>query len=221
MYKAKNSLVRQIKVLRVCDMNKGIVFLTLVILITGCSGGSSSDTQAISSVGDNTDTSVADCDSVDISVFCVSINGAEKTIYVHTEDSDSPLSANPFLTSRFDTSSGITLAEVRFDILPTSFIKALSIVFSGNAPGIYTMDGSGNFSVYTLAADQSWSFISGFSSGSIEITHYGDVGDFIRGTYTANLCDLQNAITIGSDCSDTTYQIDISGNFNIKRDGDV
>lgn len=161
------------------------------------------------------------CDSVDVSLFCVSINGEEKIPYVHTEDTESPLLANPFINSRFDTGGGITLAEVRFDITPTSFIKAASVIFSGITTGTYVMDGSNNFAVYTLAADQFWTFIPGFSSGNIVVTYYGDVGDFIRGTYTATLCDSINASVNGSDCSDTTYLIDIEGNFNTKREADI
>ena len=200
-----------------------IASVFIVVALAACSESTSDNQPAPSEDNSGTTpaTSTASCDSIDISIFCVSIDGAAKTLYVHTEDISSPLLANPFITSRFDTSGGITLAEVRFDITPTSFIKAVSVIFSGNTPGVYTMDGSGNFSVYTLAADQSWTFIPGFSSGTIEITKYGALGEFIQGTYVATLCDSSGAILNGSDCSNSIYLINITGNFNIKRDADI
>lgn len=200
-----------------------IASVVMLVALAACSESTSDNQPAPSEENSGTTpvTSTASCDSIDISNFCVSIDGAEKTLYIHTEDTNSPLLANPFITSRFDTSGGITLAEVRFDITPTSFIKAVSVIFSGNTAGTYIMDGSGNFSVYTLAADQSWTFISGFSSGTIEITQYGAVGEFIQGTYAATLCDSSNAILNGSDCSNSIYLINIAGNFNIKRDADI
>jgi len=207
-----------------------ILSVVLIAVLTGCSSSSESSLEAEPETQTTPDTQVdndqsqataASCDSTDVSVFCVSINGAEKTLYVLTEDSTSPLLYNPFMTSRFDTTGGITLAEVRFDITPTSFIKAMSVVFSGNTAGSYPMDGSGNFAGYTLAADQSWTFINGFSSGNIEITRYGAVEEFVTGTFSATLCDSSNAITNGSDCNDSAYLINLLGNFNIKRDADI
>jgi len=202
-----------------------VVSAILISVLTGCSSSNSDgqlqipDNQVNDT--DQSQATAASCDSTDVSVFCVSINGAEKTLYVLTEDTTSPLLYNPFMTARFDTTGGITLAEVRFDITPTSFIKAVSIVFSGNTLGSYPMDGSGNFSGYTLAADQSWIFINGFSSGNIEITRYGAVEEFVTGTFSATLCDSSNAITNGSDCNDSAYLINLLGSFNIKRDADI
>ena len=197
----------------------------LIVGLIGCSDSSSTgdidDSEDDSNPITPDASSAPACDSLDTSVFCVSIDDAESVLYAHTDDTESPLFANPFITSRFDTGGGITLAEVRFDITPTSFIKAASVIFSGITTGTYVMDGSNNFAVYTLAADQFWTFIPGFSSGSIVVTYYGDVGDFIRGTYTATLCDSINASANASDCSDTTYLIDIEGNFNTKRDADI
>ena len=199
-----------------------ILSAVLIAALAGCSSSSEQSPEPGTQVSnDQTQNTDASCDSSDISVFCVSINGAEKTLYALTEDSTSPLLYNPFMTSRFDTTGGITLAEVRFDITPTSFIKAMSVVFSGNTAGSYPMDGSGNFAGYTLAADQSWTFINGFSSGDIEITRYGAVEEFVTGTFSATLCDSLNAITNGSDCNDPAYLINLSGNFNIKRDADI
>jgi len=199
-----------------------ILSVVLIAALAGCSSSSEQSPEPGTQVSnDQTQNTDASCDSSDISVFCVSINGAEKTLYALTEDSTSPLLYNPFMTSRFDTTGGITLAEVRFDITPTSFIKAMSVVFSGNTAGSYQMDGSGNFAGYTLAADQSWTFINGFSSGDIEITRYGAVEEFVTGTFSATLCDSSNAIKNGSDCNDSTYLINLSGNFNIRRDADI
>jgi len=202
-----------------------VVSALAISVLAGCSS-SNSDGQLPASDNQINDTGQsqatgASCDSTDISIFCVSIDGSEKTLYVLTEDSASPLLYNPFMTTRFDTTSGITLAEVRFDITPSSFIKAASVIFSGNTAGSYTMDGSGNFAGYTLSADQSWTFINGFSSGNIEITRYGAVGEFVTGSFTATLCDSNNAILNSSDCNDSTYLINISGNFNLERSADI
>lgn len=201
-----------------------IASVFVAVVLSACSE-SNSDNQSTQSEDNEPVTtptnSEASCESIDISIFCVSIDGAEKTLYVHTVDADSPLGANPSITGRFQTAGGITFTQVLFEITPTSFVKGATVVFGGITSGTYIMDGSSNFSVYTLAADQSWLFSPGFSSGSIEITKYGAIGDFITGIFSAVLCDSVNAFLNGSDCSDSNYLIDISGNFNILREADL
>jgi len=192
------------------------VLMLTAVLLTACGGSSTPGSNP-----DDPNLANITCESTDVDVFCVTVDDVPEVLFFEQPDPDSPFLVDPAISGRFNTGTGQSLLEVRFNIEPGIFIKAFSLVVDSNTPGTFMLDGIDTLATYTLAEDLAWTYIDGFSSGFVEITEYGAVGEYIRGTYSVNLCDFGSAFTAMSDCSNSEYLTTISGNFNILREDDI
>ena len=78
------------------------IWITMMIgALTACSTSNDPSHEPGDQVNnDQTQNITSGYDSIDISLFCASINGVTKTLYALTEGNSPPLLFNPFITSR-------------------------------------------------------------------------------------------------------------------------
>lgn len=98
--------------------------------------------------------------------------------------------------------------------------EQVSLVVQGTTSGTYLLDGSNNFAAYYVFANgvpvEMYS-CSGAAQNmcinagsSITIDNFGNVGEYISGSFNVKLCD-----------SSVSVCVDLSGNFNSIRDPDA
>lgn len=140
-----------------------------------------------------------------------------------------PFEGDPAVVASYYPSGGSTFvafgANYTGVILPEAFDSTVNIDFTGNTPGVYTIedncvsscvsdvsylvDGAGTPTSYGARSDA-----LSVGRGHLTINEYGAVGGRVRGFYDFELC---RDTDVGPDCSDV---VDLQGGFDITREAD-
>lgn len=156
--------------------------------------------------------------------FNLMINAGSVTTHVELADTNSTTGFDPLITTYYDhTTTNNTQTNIlektslslqhSFDISSSDYLHKLTLEFDGNVNGSFVLNTNAQAEYITNGI--TYTMDDGiYSSGNINISLYDAVTGRVTGTYNLNLC------IASADCSLSANQINLQGEFDVKRESD-